>query len=190
MGSGYNKLFVGTIFVIININVGWVDILPNFIGYIIILYGLSILFKNTLIKDFQKAINISSILLIDSLVYKFYQMNVSGNNLLIIIVINKLLILALIYYSLTGSIKLLENHDINFIQRIKERRAVYVYTLLIITSINTFIPNIMSYSQSSINNVIGIIYFIVLVSYTFSLNILKNYFNSKDSKGTYIDTEI
>jgi hypothetical protein len=41
--SGYNKLFWGMIFVIFNINIGIINLLPNFIGYILIFSGLSIL---------------------------------------------------------------------------------------------------------------------------------------------------
>lgn len=40
--TGYNKIFWGLIFTIVNINLGPIDILPNFIGYLLILSGLSI----------------------------------------------------------------------------------------------------------------------------------------------------
>jgi hypothetical protein len=41
--SGYNKLFWGMIFIIFNINIGIINLLPNFIGYILIFSGLGIL---------------------------------------------------------------------------------------------------------------------------------------------------
>jgi hypothetical protein len=183
MKSGYNKLFIGTIFVIININVGWVDILPDFIGYIIILYGLSILFKKTLIKDFEIAISISSILLIHSLVYKFYTINTAGSIFVIILVTKSLLKALLIYYNLTGSIKLLENcDDIYFLQRIQEKRDLYFYTLMIITISYTFLPNIALNNRNIIVVIFGIIVFSIYISYNVSLNKLKNYFNSEDTK--------
>lgn len=39
--SDYNKLFWGMIFIIFNINLGSVNILPDFVGYILIYIGLS-----------------------------------------------------------------------------------------------------------------------------------------------------
>lgn len=42
---GYNKLFWGMIFIIFDINLGVINILPNFIGYILIYSGLNILEK-------------------------------------------------------------------------------------------------------------------------------------------------
>jgi hypothetical protein len=41
--SGYNRLFCGIIFVIFNLNFGPVNLLPDFLGYIIILSGLNLL---------------------------------------------------------------------------------------------------------------------------------------------------
>lgn len=39
--SGYNKLFWGMMFIIFNINLGPINILPDFIGYLLIYSGLS-----------------------------------------------------------------------------------------------------------------------------------------------------
>lgn len=41
--SAYNKLSWGMVFIIFNINLGPINILPNFIGYLLILSGLSVL---------------------------------------------------------------------------------------------------------------------------------------------------
>lgn len=41
--SGYNKLAWGMMFIIFNINLGPINILPNFIGYLLILSGFTIL---------------------------------------------------------------------------------------------------------------------------------------------------
>lgn len=40
---GYNRLFWGMIFIIFNINIGFINILPNFVGYLLIYSGLKIL---------------------------------------------------------------------------------------------------------------------------------------------------
>lgn len=41
--SGYNKIFIGMLFIIFDINLGLINILPDFIGYMFIYSGLSIL---------------------------------------------------------------------------------------------------------------------------------------------------
>ena len=41
--SGYDKIFWGMIFIIFDINLGYINILPNFIGYGLIYSGLNIL---------------------------------------------------------------------------------------------------------------------------------------------------
>jgi hypothetical protein len=38
--SGYNKLFWGTVFIILKINIGPIDILPDFVGYLIMFFGI------------------------------------------------------------------------------------------------------------------------------------------------------
>lgn len=43
--SAYNKLFWGMIFIIFNINLGSINIMPNCIGYLLIISGLNILAK-------------------------------------------------------------------------------------------------------------------------------------------------
>lgn len=50
--SGYNRLFWGMLFIIFDINIGAINILPNFIGYLFILSGLSILISQH--KNFEK----------------------------------------------------------------------------------------------------------------------------------------
>lgn len=50
--SGYNRLFWGMMFIIFDINLGAINILPNFIGYLFILSGLSILTSQH--KNFEK----------------------------------------------------------------------------------------------------------------------------------------
>lgn len=43
--SAYNKLFWGMMFIIFNINLGVINIMPDFIGYALIMSGLNILTK-------------------------------------------------------------------------------------------------------------------------------------------------
>lgn len=50
--SGYNKIFIGMLLIIFDINLGFINILPDFIGYIFIYAGLSILTPQN--KFFEK----------------------------------------------------------------------------------------------------------------------------------------
>lgn len=49
--SAYNKLFWGMMFIVFNINLGSINIMPNFIGYMLILSALNILAKQHRIFD-------------------------------------------------------------------------------------------------------------------------------------------
>ncbi|CDI48197.1 hypothetical protein [Clostridium tetani] len=55
MYNEYNKIFWGIFIATFNIKLGPIKIVPAFIGYIIILSGLSSLYKITHIKSFNKA---------------------------------------------------------------------------------------------------------------------------------------
>lgn len=50
--TGYERLFLGMLIIIFDINLGYINILPNFIGYLFILSALSIL--KTQYKSFEK----------------------------------------------------------------------------------------------------------------------------------------
>lgn len=50
--SGYNKIFIGMLLIIFDINLGFINILPDFIGYMFIYAGLSILTPQN--KFFEK----------------------------------------------------------------------------------------------------------------------------------------
>lgn len=76
--AGYNKLFWGMIFLLINIKVGIIDLLPNIIGYLFFYSGLSILSKqHIIIKNGQI---VSLVLAFLSLMDLIMPMN---NNLLV-----------------------------------------------------------------------------------------------------------
>lgn len=68
MYKNYNKIFWGLIVSMININLGPINLLPNFLGFIIILLALDNLFKETNNKKFKKAKYMSTLLMLISLV--------------------------------------------------------------------------------------------------------------------------
>ena len=62
--KGYKNIFSGFILVLLDINISTLDILPDFIGYILIINGLSNLYMKTNIKAFLTAKNISIVSLL------------------------------------------------------------------------------------------------------------------------------
>lgn len=75
--SGYNKIFIGMLFIIFDLNLGLINILPDFIGYMFIYAGLSILTPQN--RIFQKGKMTALILVILTIKNIIYYPN---NNLL------------------------------------------------------------------------------------------------------------
>ena len=113
--SSYNDIITGFIFILINFNIGPVDILPDFIGYIIISIALSDLKEQSII--YKKAIPFSNILILTSL-GNFYKVNLANFNMaytkttIVIFIlgsINMILNLFLVYYIVLAITDLLAN---------------------------------------------------------------------------------
>lgn len=113
--SSYNKIITGFIFILVNFNIGPVDILPDFIGYILISLALSDLKEQSII--YKKAIPFSNILILTSL-GNFYKVNLADFNMvytkitIVILVlgsINMILNLFLVYYIILALTDLLTN---------------------------------------------------------------------------------
>jgi hypothetical protein len=75
--SGYNRLFWGMIFLLFHINIGYISIIPNFIGYLFIFSGLNILSSQH--ELFKKGKTVAILLALLSLKDVFYN---ADNNLL------------------------------------------------------------------------------------------------------------
>lgn len=113
--SSYDKIITGFIFILINFNIGPVDIVPDFIGYILISLALSNLKEQSII--YKKAISFSNILILTSL-GSFYKVNLADFNMiytkttiaiLIFASINMILNLFLVYYIILAITELLAN---------------------------------------------------------------------------------
>lgn len=118
--SGYNKLFWGMIFIIFNINIGPINLLPNFIGYVLIFSGLGILVNQNkyfakgrmpaailIVLTIKDIVNMGNVNLLDG---KF----VSGNVLLTAVgVIETLLTIYLIFSICRGIFLLAEERGLN-----------------------------------------------------------------------------
>lgn len=181
MGKAYSKLFTGVLFTVININIGPIDILPNFIGYIIILNGLSILHTETSIKDYKHSSFICYFLLIESIVSMCLPNYLNIEYLTITsvgwMVISNLAQLFFVYFTYTASIKLLgQSSNSELSETLKSGRSGYVYTMMVIIMIYTFLPNLSADIRTMV--IIGciVVGFIMLISFLVNLNRLKKYF--------------
>lgn len=140
-------MFEGAIFIAIDINYGVFDIIPDFIGYIIMLNGLTMLYKETSIKKFGIANYFGILLLTESIVNIFFPINISHQNisnvLIISMVISKLIFLFFVYYIYSDSIELLEQHNEYELKgTIETARTIYAFTFIVITLVQIFSPNI------------------------------------------------
>lgn len=79
MRKPYSQLIWGLVFIFFNINIGPIDILPNFLGYIFIASGLEGLAQVNLI--YKKGIIPSVVLAFASFILIFYPINTSSENI-------------------------------------------------------------------------------------------------------------
>ena len=63
MTTGYNKIFWGFIFLTFHINLGSIKLLPDFISYIIIYFGIKELLEEYNLGSLKKASNCDSVLI-------------------------------------------------------------------------------------------------------------------------------
>lgn len=54
MYDGYNRIFWGGLITLFNINIGSINLLPNFVGYFVVANGLNVLHKESEFDGFQK----------------------------------------------------------------------------------------------------------------------------------------
>ena len=115
--SSYDRIITGFVLILIDFNIGPVDILPDFIGYIIISSALSDLREQSSI--YSKAIPFSNTLILTSL-GGFYKVNLTSNMIytkttiaiLILSSINMILNLFLIYYIVLAITDILTNRGL------------------------------------------------------------------------------
>ena len=63
MNSGYNKIFWGFIFLIFHINLGSIKLLPDFISYMVIYFGIKELLDQYKLESLKQSANCASILI-------------------------------------------------------------------------------------------------------------------------------
>lgn len=132
MGNGYNKIFWGLIFITCHINLGSIQILPNFIGYIIIYAGIQSLFEEYKIKSLEQSAKCSSILsfmsfvilgmtfagsesIINNVFFNLIWMNIFG-----------IVEILMIYKLLDGTSEILKNKENNLQDSFSNKISIYV----------------------------------------------------------------
>ncbi len=130
--------------VLININIGPFDIVPDFIGYLILADGIKTLINHTNIKAFQTAYTITTPLTLISLAMIFVKfMNVlpvDSFYTMLSMVIMQLLTVAHVYFIYIGTIEYCEDELMSdcHIMTLKSGCRNYVAINLFVTLIYTF----------------------------------------------------
>lgn len=184
MSDNFNKIFWGIIITLFNFNIGWLNILPDFIGYGLMISGLSYLYNETKYKEFYIAKNISVIFFILSIIGIFYNMDLMKNMNFINQIISTtggIIQISLVFYMYSGVINLLENNDdvdcSGIIDSIIISRRNYVYIILITTLIMTFFTNIKIDILQIIAIAIIVVNICMGIRWAQNIRIVRNYFN-------------
>ncbi|APH16078.1 putative membrane protein [Clostridium sporogenes] len=116
MENGYKKIFWEIFIITFNINLGIIKILPPFIGFIIILSGISSLYKETQIESFNKAKTFAIIISVIATIGEFtgiFSIELTNSFIFneVYIVFSKIIELIMFYKLFNGSIEYLNDND-------------------------------------------------------------------------------
>lgn len=179
MYKGYNKIFWGILITTFNINVGKINLLPSFIGFIFISNGINILYKKTNIDFFNKAKIFAIILSIINLieeVIKFLSFNHSDFfiwNQLGIVFCN-VLKLFMVYKLFEGSIKYINNNiDSDLaLENTKKLKFYIIASTVTIIALNLRVL----FNESILNNIVFFMLFVLNIYLALSINHIKKMF--------------
>lgn len=167
MGNGYKKILWGIVIITFNINLGIIKILPPFIGFIIILSGISSLYKETQIESFNKAKTFAVILSIIAIIgeiMRFFSIELSSFFIFngVCIVFYNIIELLMFYKLFDGSIEYLnDNNQCNLTcENIKKLRFYIIASV-----INIIFLNLTLISNIKILNIIVLVMLIILRTY-------------------------
>ncbi|EPY2311627.1 MULTISPECIES: hypothetical protein [Clostridium] len=167
MGNGYKKILWGIFIATFNINLGIIKILPPFIGFIIILSGISSLYKETNIKFFNKAKIFAIIISIIAIIGEFtrlFSIELTSYFMFneVCIVFSKIIELLMFYKLFDGSIEYLnDNNQCNLAcENIKKLRFYIIASV-----INIIFLNLTLISNIKILSIIVLVMLIILRTY-------------------------
>lgn len=183
--NGYKKIFWGLIFVVFNINLGLINILPDFLGYFLISMGLSAIQNECEHSSFKLAGMIANILGIYNLItsvftilnggYEFFGNNVPGMGLTLLVIAANLV---MDFNILSGTISIFNN-----MEKTEEAEETYKiqrkYTYLSIVAL--FLMSIIfNISSEVIASVIIIYNLIIRIYYIVIIRRIKKFFDNEE----------
>ncbi|QVK21088.1 hypothetical protein KHQ82_01785 [Mycoplasmatota bacterium] len=186
MSSYFKNIFLGTLIVFIDINVGYIDIIPDFIGYLIIISALSNLYNKTNIKQFFYAQLLSIVNLVFSILAFFYPINYSVEVYipslnLSFIYISALVEITIFFTFYSGIIKLVKylEYDKAMFEGRQTLAAIVGFLQLINLSL---IPVVDDSLTVFLLIVLIVANLIVYISYLSSINDMKKIYEEREIK--------
>jgi uncharacterized protein YhhL (DUF1145 family) len=188
--SGYSRLFLGMMFIIFNINIGAINLLPNFIGFMLIFSGLGILAVQNkfyekgripavilIIMTLKDIINYGNVNLLD----KAFEMK---NLLLSALGVVELLITIYLIYIICKGINLLSDER-GLIELRDSARVRFNFYFVISVVLLFFTPFSINLSKS-VNLFMALVAIINLIALLFIAGLIKK---SKIQLGEGVDSE-
>ncbi|QUI24594.1 hypothetical protein HZI73_20810 [Vallitalea pronyensis] len=146
MGKSYQYIFWGIVFVFIDINMGPLDIMPDIIGYFLIINGLSKLYHLTENRGFFIAKSAGVILTVFSIFNLLVRFSGGLEHAPIVGmavgVIVQMIQLVMVFYIYEGTITSLAHEDHHLTVRMKSGQKLFAYLYLITAFITPFMLNI------------------------------------------------
>ncbi|GMQ61408.1 hypothetical protein [Vallitalea maricola] len=182
MGKHFGTIVWGIVFILININIGFIDILPNVVGYILITSAVSKLYDKTEIKEFHIATYVGSVCVIVRIITFFLFLSQNSEITILSTVIGiivQLLILVLAFYMYEAVIKLLEKEKARLVEQIKSGRNFFLYVQLIASFIMTFSLNVAEGTAITMNFICACAMIITMIVWAVNMNTVKKYCNGQ-----------
>lgn len=183
MYNGYNKMFWGVLITSFNINLGPINILPNFIGFLLIVSGLNTLYQESSFAGFN---NVSSMGMIVALlsfiggVIEWFRLGMTNYSFLNIIWSIGFITIEFMFFFkvLEASIECLQENNYD---ELKERyvlklRNYAIFTLIIILSLGiSLILNLETYQAILVVPAFALKIYLITIIYG-----LRNIFKEKE----------
>lgn len=186
MYEGYNKIFWGIFIATFNIRLGWVKILPAFVGLLVICSGLGILYEETKLESFNKAHTVgllaTSISSIGGVVGYFSNGSLNNSILMSIwAIIYNIVELIMFFKTLESSIEYLESNNYPEVadENIGKLRT---YTILAVANI-TLMGFALTFNFSLLISIVAVIGVALRIFMMVLVNRLKKLFIEIESAG-------
>lgn len=192
MGKHFGTIVWGIVFILININIGFIDILPNVVGYILITSAVSKLYDKTEIKEFHIATYVGVVCIFVRIITFFLLLNQNSKVTVLstaIGIIVQLLIIVLAFYIYEAIIKLLEREKAEILEQIGSGRNFFLYVQLIASFVITFSLNVDEGTAFMMNFICACALIITMIVWVVNMNTVRKYFNEQfitEDKDNYL----